>query len=131
MATCERLSEAYLMPVIKAMLEGFPFTISGFRAGHGSEYINHRVARLLEKLRIELTMSRRAIRMTTAWRRPRTAPWCTSASATAIPAALCDANQCPFCAASLNPSRNFHRPCLFAEDTIDGKSKVKKRNSWS
>lgn len=82
------------MPVIKAMLEGFPFTISGFRADHGSEYINHRVARLLEKLHIELTMSRRAIRMTTAWRIPRTAPWCTSASATAIPAALCDANQC-------------------------------------
>jgi hypothetical protein len=40
-ATCERLSEAYLVPVIKAMLEleGFPFTISGFHADNGSECI--------------------------------------------------------------------------------------------
>jgi hypothetical protein len=29
---------------IKAMLEGFPFTISGFHADTGSEYINHQVA---------------------------------------------------------------------------------------
>ncbi len=56
--TCERLSEAYLLPVIEAMLEGFPFTISGFHADNGSEYINHPVARLLEKLRIEFTKSR-------------------------------------------------------------------------
>jgi hypothetical protein len=34
-ATCERLSEAYLVPVIKAMLEGFPFTISGFHVDNG------------------------------------------------------------------------------------------------
>jgi hypothetical protein len=32
-----------------------------------------------------------------------------------------------FCAAYLNPYLNFHRPCLFAEDTVDAKGKVKKR----
>ena len=32
-----------------------------------------------------------------------------------------------FCAQHLNPYLNFHRPCLFAEDTVDGKGKVKKR----
>ena len=48
-ATCERLFEAYLLLVIKAVLEGFPFTISGFYADNGSEYINHQVAGLLEK----------------------------------------------------------------------------------
>ena len=57
-ATCERLSEAYLLPVIKALLDNFPFTMRGFHADNGSEYINHRVARLLEKLRIEFTKSR-------------------------------------------------------------------------
>ena len=41
-ATCKRLSETYLLPVIKAMLEGFPFTISGFHADNGWEYINTR-----------------------------------------------------------------------------------------
>ena len=57
-ATCERLSEAYLLPVIEALLDNFPFLIRGFHADNGSEYINHRVARLLEKLRIEFTKSR-------------------------------------------------------------------------
>jgi hypothetical protein len=41
------------------MLEGFPFTISGFHADTGSEYINHQVAGRLENPRIELTQSRR------------------------------------------------------------------------
>ena len=27
----------------------------------------------------------------------------------------------------LNPYLNFHRPCMFAEDTVDAKGKVKKR----
>jgi hypothetical protein len=124
-ATCERLSEAYLLPVIEALLDNFPFSIRGFHADNGSEYINHRVARLLEKLRIEFTKSR-AIRTTTAWRRPRTAPSYASASATATSRSVAKQINV-FCAAHLNPYLNFHRPCLFAEDTIDAKGKVKKR----
>ena len=45
-ASCERLSEAHLMPVLAALLEGFPFAILGFHADNGSEYINHTVAKL-------------------------------------------------------------------------------------
>jgi len=44
--------------VIKVMLEGFPFTISGFHADNGSEYIHHQIARVLEKIRIEFAQSR-------------------------------------------------------------------------
>ena len=57
-ATCERISEAYLLPVLHSLLEDFPFTILGFHADNGSEYINHTVAKLLDKLRIEFTKSR-------------------------------------------------------------------------
>jgi transposase InsO family protein len=57
-ATCERISEAYLLPVLEQLLEHFPFTILGFHADNGSEYINHTVARLLNKLHIEFTKSR-------------------------------------------------------------------------
>ena len=39
-ATCERLSEAYLLPVLEALLDNFPFRILGFHADNGSEYIN-------------------------------------------------------------------------------------------
>ena len=52
------ISEAYLLPVLGHMIEALPFTILGFHSDNGSEYINGRVARLLEKLLIEQTKSR-------------------------------------------------------------------------
>ncbi|MFZ2629424.1 MAG: hypothetical protein WAX67_11180, partial [Rugosibacter sp.] len=57
-ATCEKISEAYLLPVIEALLAGFPFPLLGFHADNGSEYINHKVARMLDKLAAEFTKSR-------------------------------------------------------------------------
>ncbi|MGB8410392.1 MAG: hypothetical protein WCE58_10860, partial [Gallionella sp.] len=57
-ATCEKISEAYLLPVIQQLLDGFPFVILGFHADKGREYINYQVAALLEKLRVEFTKSR-------------------------------------------------------------------------
>ena len=57
-ATCEKISEAYLLPVIRQLLDGFPFVILGFHSDNGSEYINYQVAKLLEKLRVEFTKSR-------------------------------------------------------------------------
>ncbi len=53
----ERPSEAYLMPVLTALLDGFPGVLLGFHADNGSEYINHTVAELLDTLRIEFTKS--------------------------------------------------------------------------
>ena len=52
-ATCERISEAFLIPVLEALLLSFPFVIHGFHSDNGSEYINKRVAKLLNKLLIE------------------------------------------------------------------------------
>jgi len=51
----ERISEAYLEPVLQTMLRQFPFRILGFHSDNGSEFINKTVARLLEKLRVEQT----------------------------------------------------------------------------
>jgi transposase InsO family protein len=53
-----QISEAYLLPVLIAMLEQFPFRILGFHSDNGSEFINHRVAEMLNKLLIEQTKSR-------------------------------------------------------------------------
>jgi transposase InsO family protein len=53
-----QISEAFLLPVLESMMEQFPFTIRGFHSDNGSEFINHTVAGLLEKLRIEQTKSR-------------------------------------------------------------------------
>ena len=126
-ATCEKLSEAYLLPVIEALLGAFPFTLLGFHADNGSEYINHQVARLLEKLRVEFTKSR-----------PR---HCNDNGLAetkngAVVRKCFGYNHIPqrfasqvnvFCAEHLNPYLNFHRPCLFAEEVVDAKGKVKKR----
>jgi transposase InsO family protein len=54
----ERISELFLLPVLEAMVDAVPFVIRGFHSDNGSEYINHQLARLLEKLRIEQTKSR-------------------------------------------------------------------------
>ena len=49
----EAISEAFLLPVLEALIDAFPFRIMGFHADNGSEYINHRTARLLDKLHVE------------------------------------------------------------------------------
>jgi transposase InsO family protein len=53
-----QISEAALKPLLEAMLRQFPFRILGFHSDNGSEFINHIVAKLLNKLLIEQTKSR-------------------------------------------------------------------------
>ena len=58
-AATARISEAWLEPVLVAMLRHFSFRIRrGFHSDNGSEFINQTVARLLNKLLIEQTKSR-------------------------------------------------------------------------
>jgi transposase InsO family protein len=53
-----QISEAWLIPVLGCILEQFPFRILGFHSDNGSEFINHTVSELLNKLLIEQTKSR-------------------------------------------------------------------------
>jgi transposase InsO family protein len=54
----EAISEHFLLPALEVAMAQFPFRIVGFHSDNGSEYINRRVAELLEKLLIEQTKSR-------------------------------------------------------------------------
>jgi hypothetical protein len=54
----QTISERHLVPVLEAMLHQFPFRILGFHCDNGSEFLNHRVAKLLNKLLAEFTKSR-------------------------------------------------------------------------
>ena len=45
------------MPVLEHILEQFPFRIRRFHSDNGSEFVNHTVAQLLNKLLIEQTKS--------------------------------------------------------------------------
>ena len=126
-ATCERISEAFLLPVIEAMLESFPFRILGFHADNGSEYINHTVAALLEKLRVEFTKSRPRHSNDNGLAETKNAAivrkhfgyshipqhWAGQINA--------------FCQDFLNPYVNYHRPCFFPETVTDEKGKTRKK----
>ena len=58
MVATEKISEAYLIPVLEAALAQFPFVIINFHAGNGGEFINYQVADLLQRMLIKLTKSR-------------------------------------------------------------------------
>jgi hypothetical protein len=75
-----KISEVCLLPVLEAVLAQFPFVVLGFHVDNGSEYINHRVAKMLEKLHAEFTKAGPAAVRTTHWWRARTGPWCASSS---------------------------------------------------
>jgi len=118
-ATVQTISEAHLLPVIEQMLAQFPFAILGFHADNGSEYVNHRVAKMLEKLRVEFTRSR-----------PRRSNdnGLAETKNGAVVRKLFGYEHIHqrhavrfniFCVEYLNPFLNFHRPCLFATELAD------------
>lgn len=123
----EKISEHYLVPVLKHLLSYYPFRIHGFHSDNGSEYVNKRVVKLLNKLLIEFTKSRarhtndqalvegkngRIIRKHMGhWHIPQS-------EATKIQS---------FYKETFNEYLNFHRPCGFATETVDEKGKIKKK----
>lgn len=127
-ATCERISEAFLIPVLEALLQSFPFVIKGFHSDNGSEYINHHVAKLLNKLLVEeQTKSRSRHSNDNALAESKNGAIVRKhLGYSHIPqrfATLVNA----FCRDHLNPYLNFHRPCLFAETITDAKGRQRKR----
>lgn len=118
-ASVQTLSEAHLLPVIAQMLDSFPFEILGFHADNGSEYINHKVARLLGKLSAEFTRSRPRHSNDNGLAETKNG---------AVVRKLFGYEHIPqpqairfntFCRNTLNPFLNFHRPCLFATSRAD------------
>jgi transposase InsO family protein len=122
----EKISEQYLMPALEQMLESFPFAILGFHSDNGSEYINQRVANLLQKLFIEFTKSRSRHSNDNALAESKNASVVRKIFGyTHIPQKWApEINK--FNRAYLNPYLNYHRPCFFPETTINAKGKQQK-----
>jgi transposase InsO family protein len=122
----EKISEAYLIPVLEELLATFPFIILNFHSDNGSEYINHTVAKLLNKLHIEMTKSRSRHSNDNALAESKNGAIVRKyLGYTHIAqkwAPLINA----FNRQHLVPYLNFHRPCYFAEIKIDEKGKEKK-----
>jgi len=125
-ASVERISEAYLLPVIALLLDGFPFAIRGFHSGSGSGYVNHKTAELLGKLRVESTKSRpRQTNDTARAERKNGAIVRKTMGYSHIPQKHAAAIN-RFHSEAPNPYLNFHRPCYFAVDTINATGKIRK-----
>jgi transposase InsO family protein len=120
-ASVQTIAEAHLLPVIEQMLEQFPFVILGFHADNGSEYVNHRVARLLEKLRIEFTRSRPRRSNDNGLAETKNGAVVRKVFGYAHIAQAQAKHFNRFCREYLNPFLNFHRPCLFATELADPK----------
>jgi transposase InsO family protein len=127
-ATCEKISEAFLIPVLEALLQSFPFVILGFHTDNGSEYINHHVAKLLNTLLIEeQTKSRSRHSNDNAQAESKNGAIVRKhLGYSHIPQRFA-APVNAFCRDYLNPYINFHRPCLFAETITDAKGRQRKR----
>ena len=126
-ATCEQISEAYLLPVIAELLAGFPFVVLGFHSDGGGEYINHDVAKLLEKLRVEFTRSRPQHTNDNALVESKNGSVIRKQFGYAHIAQRFAGDMNAFCGDFLNPYVNFHRPCYFSIEEIDAKGKIRKR----
>jgi transposase InsO family protein len=123
----EGISERYLIPLLGHLLEQFPFTIQGFHSDNGSEYVNVRVAKLLNKLLIEFTKSRPRHSNDNALVEAKNGAILRKQFGYVhIPqrhAAMINR----FCRDFLNPYVNFHRPCFFPEIFTDKRGKERRR----
>jgi transposase InsO family protein len=126
-ATCEKISEAFLLPVIEQLLDGFPFVILGFHSDNGSEYINYQVAKMLEKLLIEFTKSRPRQSNDNALAESKNGAVVRKHLGYAHIPQHCASLVNTFCADFLNPYVNYHRPCFFPETVTDAKGKARKK----
>ena len=124
------ISERWLLPVLEAMLEQFPFRIQGFHSDNGSEFINGAVARLLNKLLAEQTKSRPRhcndnglveAKNGAVIRKHLGYGHIEAAHAEAIAA---------FYREHFNPYLNFHRPCGVPEITTSEKGKQRRSYCW-
>ena len=126
-ASVQGISEAFLLPVLAHVMAGFPFVISGFHSDNGSEYVNHRVAALLEKLRIEQTKSRSRHSNDNALAESKNASVVRKHMGYShIPQKYAKPINA-FYQETFNPWLNLHRPCMFATEVINDKGKIVKR----
>jgi len=130
MGATAQISEAWLMPVLEAMLKQFPFRIRGFHSDNGSEFINHTVAELLNKLLIEQTKSRpRRSNDNGLVEAKNGAVVRKHMGYGHIAAPHAEAIQ-RFYETDFNPYLNFHRPCGVPEEVVNEKGKVKRVYRW-
>ena len=122
-----RITQHFMVPVLKDLISAFPFTVQAFHADNGSEYINCEVAGLLNRLHIPtFTKSRPRRSNDNALVESKNGSvvrrWLGHIHVSHELVPQLDA----FLRDSLCPLLNFHRPCLFPTDVTSTSGRVRK-----
>jgi len=125
-AATEGISEAWLEPVLEALLRQFPFRIRGFHSDNGSEFINQTVSRLLNKLLIEQTKSRPRHSNHNGLVESKNGAVIRKHVGYGHIAGEHAQALHRFYAQHLNPYLNYHRPCAQAEVEVDAKGRQRR-----
>jgi hypothetical protein len=125
-ASVERISEAYLVPVLESMLLQFPFITRGFHSDNGSEFVNRTAARLLNKMLIRFTKSRPRHSNDNGLVETKNGSVVRKQLGYAYIPQRCADLINEFNRDFFNPYINFHRPCFFPVSVIDPKGKIRK-----
>ena len=130
MAATEKISEACMIPVLAAAFAQFPFIIISFHADNGGEFINYRVAELLQRMMIKLTKSRARQTNDNALVESKNGAIVRKyLGHMYIPqkhAELVNEWYRDF----LNPFVNFHRPCAFGKEVIINEQTGKRKRTY-
>lgn len=128
----EKISERFLVPVLEDLIHAFPFHITGFHSDNGSEYINHRVAAMLNKLNVtEFTKSRARQTNDNALVESKNGSVVRKHLGYGhVPGRFAHAVN-DFTFNVLSPYLNFHRPCFFPQTFIDDKGRQRKRYPYA
>lgn len=123
----EGISERFLLPLLEDLIKQFPSKIINFHSDNGSEYINKRVAELLNRLLIKQTKSRSRHSNDNALAESKNGSVIRKHMGYMyIPLKHAETIN-DFYKKYFNVYLNFHRPCGFSTDTINGKGKIKKK----
>ena len=122
-----RITQQFMVPVLKDLISAFPFTVKAFHADNGSEYINREVADLLNRLYIPtFTKSRPRRSNDNALVESKNGSivrrWLGHIHVPHDLVPQVDA----FLRDSLCPLLNFHRPCLFPIEVTSASGRGRK-----
>ena len=127
-ATVRGISQRCLVPVLEELIKACPFKVLGFHADNGSEYINHRVADMLNGLHVpEFTKSRPRHSNDNALVESKNGNVIRRHFGYGHIPKLFAREVNAFARDTLSPFLNFHRTCLFPTEITDKKGRINKR----
>lgn len=123
----EKITDTQLLPLLGKIIASYPYRIINFHADNGSEYVNSKVAEMLNNLLIKLTKSRPRHSNDNALAETKNGwvlrKWLGySHIGQKYAKGVND-----FYFGCFNEYLNFHRPCAFPIEVKDKKGKIKKK----